>query len=100
MNENIVKKVCKELGITQKELAEMLEVSTSAVSLWSKGEIPKMAKIALECMLENKKCKEKRGSGDFDFIDYLKSKGFMINKFSLKEKENCTKYKITFYKTH
>ena len=100
MQENIVKKVCKELGITQKELAEMLEVQPSAVSNWSSGKIPKMAKIALECMLENKKCKEKRGSGDFDFIDYLKSKGFMINKFSLKEKENCTKYKITFYKTH
>jgi len=58
-NENIVKKVCKELGITQKELAEMLDVSTSAVSLWSKGEIPKMAKIALECMLELKECREK-----------------------------------------
>ena len=57
--ENIVKKVCKELGITQKELAEMLEVSTASISLWSKGEIPKMAKIALECMLELKECREK-----------------------------------------
>jgi len=59
MNENIVKQVCKELGITQKELAEMLDVSTSAISLWNKGDIPKMAKIALECMLELKECKEK-----------------------------------------
>ena len=61
MNENIVKKVCKELGITQKELAEMLEVSTSAVSLWSKGDIPKTAKVALELLLENKKLKDKNG---------------------------------------
>jgi len=97
MNENIVKKVCKELGITQKELAEMLDVSTSAVSLWSKGEIPKMAKIALECMLENKELK--KGSEDFDFIDYLKSKGFEINKFKMKQIEFGTEYKLTFFKS-
>ena len=57
--ENIVKKVCKELNITQKELAEMLEVSTSAVSLWSKGEIPKMAQLALELMIKTKEQEEK-----------------------------------------
>ena len=59
MNDNIVKKVCKELGITQKELADKLDVSTAAISTWGKGDIPKMAKIALECMLELKECKEK-----------------------------------------
>ncbi len=39
MEENIVKKVCKELGVSQKELA---------VSNWVNGDIPKMAQLALE----------------------------------------------------
>ena len=59
MNENIVKKVCKELGITQKELAEMLEVQPSAVSNWNSGKIPKMVEILLNQMLELKDCKDK-----------------------------------------
>lgn len=59
MEENIVKKVCKELDITQKELADMLEVGTSTVSQWGKGDIPKMAQLALEQMLEIKDLKEK-----------------------------------------
>lgn len=54
---NIVKKVCKELGITQKELAEMLDVLPSAVSNWANGQIPKMAQLALELLLENKSLK-------------------------------------------
>ena len=57
--ENIVKKVCKELGITQKELAEMLEVQPSAVSNWGSGKIPKMVEILLNQMLELKECKDK-----------------------------------------
>jgi predicted XRE-type DNA-binding protein len=56
---NIVKRVCKELDITQKELAEMLEVSPASVSDWAKGQIPKMTQLALEQMLELKSCKEK-----------------------------------------
>ena len=59
MDENIVKKVCKELGITQKELAEMLDVQPSAVSNWNSGKIPKMVEILLYQMLELKECKEK-----------------------------------------
>ena len=58
-DENIVKKVCKELGITQKELAERLEVSPASVSDWAKGNIPKMTKLALELLIENKELKEK-----------------------------------------
>jgi predicted transcriptional regulator len=58
-NINIVKKVCKELGVTQKELAEMLEVSPASVSDWSKGQIPKMTQLALEQMIELKELKEK-----------------------------------------
>ena len=57
--ENIVKKVCKELGLTQKELADMLEVQPSAVSNWNSGKIPKMVEILLNQMLELKECKDK-----------------------------------------
>jgi len=60
MNKNIVKKVCKELGITQKELAEMLDIPTGTISRWaSTNEIPKTAEIALNLLIENKKLKEK-----------------------------------------
>jgi len=51
--ENIVKRVCKELSITQKELAEKLGVPQSTVSGWANGDIPKMTKYALELMIEN-----------------------------------------------
>lgn len=57
MNENIVKLTCKELGMTQKELAEMLEVQPTAVSNWANGQIPKMAQLALELLLENRSLK-------------------------------------------
>jgi len=58
-NHNIVKSTCQELGITQKELAELLDVSPASVSDWAKGNIPKMTKVALELMLENKSLKHK-----------------------------------------
>ncbi|EJF06525.1 Helix-turn-helix protein [Thiovulum sp. ES] len=39
--ENLVKKTCRELGITQKELAERIGVHGGTVRAWSsKGEIP------------------------------------------------------------
>ena len=56
---NIVKTTCKELGITQKELAKRLDVSPASVSDWAKGNIPKMAKMYLELLLETKDLKEK-----------------------------------------
>ena len=52
--ENIVKKVCKEFNITQKELAEILDVLPTNISNWSNGQIPRMAQVALEQMLEIK----------------------------------------------
>ena len=52
--ENIVKKVCKEFNITQKELAEMLDVLPTNISNWANGQIPRMAQVALEQMLEIK----------------------------------------------
>ena len=50
--ENIVKKVCKEFDITQKELAEMLDIPQGTMSRWQNDNIPKMAKLALELMIE------------------------------------------------
>ncbi len=57
---NIIKQVCKELGITQKELAERIGIPSGTVSRWaSTGDIPKTARLALELLLENKELKEK-----------------------------------------
>ncbi|MDR0666913.1 MAG: helix-turn-helix transcriptional regulator [Campylobacteraceae bacterium] len=38
--DNIVKQTCKELGITQKELAERIGVAENTVSQWSRGVSP------------------------------------------------------------
>jgi len=56
---NIVKRVCAEFNINQKELSELLGVGTSTVSQWSQGDIPKMAKLSLEQMIEIKELKSK-----------------------------------------
>lgn len=48
-NENPVKKVCRELGINQKELAEELGVNVSTVSTWATGKIEPPA-IVLKCL--------------------------------------------------
>jgi len=56
---NIVKQVCKELGITQKELAERLGVSKPTIERWSaKGDIPESSAKMLEMFLENQKLKQ------------------------------------------
>ena len=58
-NLNIVKKVCAELGITQKELAEKLATSKPTVERWSStGEIPDSSKKHLEILLENEELKK------------------------------------------
>ncbi|MCP4970813.1 MAG: bacteriophage CI repressor [Arcobacter sp.] len=53
--ENIVKKVCSEFNITQAELGRQLDVPSSTVSTWASSKIPKMAQVALELMLENRR---------------------------------------------
>lgn len=58
-DENIVKKVCRELKITQRELAERLGVPPTTLSGWAGGDIPKMTELALNLMLENKSLKDK-----------------------------------------
>lgn len=58
-NENIVKATCKELGITQKELAERLGVSKPTVERWSQsGDIPEQATIQISLLIENNEMKK------------------------------------------
>jgi transcriptional regulator with XRE-family HTH domain len=54
--ENLVKKTCRELGITQKELAEKMGVHDVTVRNWSsKGEIPEYFINHLNLLIEYKK---------------------------------------------
>ena len=56
---NVVKDVCKELRITQKQLAEILEVPEGTVSSWAvKNEIPRLGKKAIEFYILNTKNQE------------------------------------------
>ena len=58
MEENIVKKVCKELGITQKELAEKIGAAEATVRNWSAGkEVPRWAIKSMKLLIENQKYK-------------------------------------------
>ena len=51
---NVVKEICKELSITQKNLAEILEVPEGTVSSWAvKNEIPRLGKKAIEFYMQN-----------------------------------------------
>jgi len=51
---NVVKDICKELNITQKNLAEILEVPEGTVSSWAvKNEIPRLGKKAIEFYMLN-----------------------------------------------
>jgi transcriptional regulator with XRE-family HTH domain len=56
IEENLVKKTCRELGITQKELAEKIGVSKTTVSDWSneKTPIPKWGRNSLDMIVELK----------------------------------------------
>jgi len=38
--ENIVKRTCKELGVTQKELAKNIEVAENTLGQWARGVVP------------------------------------------------------------
>ena len=51
--ENLVKKTCRELGITQKELAEKIGFSANTVSKWSRGlQLSQTAKNFMKTLLE------------------------------------------------
>ncbi|WP_258033198.1 helix-turn-helix domain-containing protein [Campylobacter concisus] len=58
-SENIIKRVCKELGITQRELAERMEIPESTIARWKNGDIPRLADLYLNALLENVDLKTK-----------------------------------------
>ena len=56
---NVVKDICLRLSITQKYLAEILEVPEGTVSSWAvKNEIPRLGKKAIEFYMLNRKNQE------------------------------------------
>jgi DNA-binding transcriptional regulator YiaG len=53
---NVVKEICVELDITQKQLSEILEVPEGTVSSWAvKNEIPRLGKKAIEFYILSQK---------------------------------------------
>lgn len=57
MNEDLLhNRVCKKLGITKQELADMLGLSIKTILSWSDpSRISQSARVAMELMLKNKK---------------------------------------------
>ena len=53
MEENLVKKTCRELGITQKELGEMMGVSRQSINNWATNKIrtPKILEMLYELLI-------------------------------------------------
>ena len=59
MDDNIVKRVCKELGITQRELAERIGMSADSLrTLSAKGQISMQTEAAINLVLENESLKK------------------------------------------
>ncbi|EJF06452.1 putative transcriptional regulator with C-terminal CBS domains [Thiovulum sp. ES] len=58
--ESLIKKTCKELGITQKELAERIGFSTTSISKWNKkiNGIPKNVEKVLNLLVEHELLKK------------------------------------------
>jgi len=56
---NVVKEICSELQITQKDLANILEIPEGTVSSWAvKNEIPRLGKKAIEFYMQSQKSEE------------------------------------------
>lgn len=56
--QNIVKRVCKELGITQRELADRIGMSADSLrTLSAKGQISMQTEAAINLVLENENLK-------------------------------------------
>jgi DNA-binding XRE family transcriptional regulator len=53
--ENLVKKTCQELGITQKELAEKIGVNPRTVSVWNRGKLEKHNEVLLNALIDQSK---------------------------------------------
>lgn len=59
MEENIVKKTCRELGVTQIELADIMGVAKNTATQWATQiKPPKYAIKFMELLAEYKKTKE------------------------------------------
>lgn len=59
MDDNIVKRVCKELGITQRELADRIGMSADSLrTLSAKGQISMQTEAAINLVLENESLKK------------------------------------------
>jgi len=70
---NVVKEICKELNITQKNLAQILEIPEGTVSSWAvKNEIPRLGKKAKEFYIESVK-NQKIVDSYKNFVDLLKA---------------------------
>ena len=67
--ENLVRKTCKELGITQKELAKRIGVSERTISTWAKGKFDPHIGILLKALIN-----EYKYSKIFEDISIIKDK--------------------------
>ena len=54
VEENLVKKTCRELGITQKKLAEMMGLADRTLSKYATEKIPTHIKHHLSLLLKDK----------------------------------------------
>jgi DNA-binding transcriptional regulator YiaG len=53
IEENLVKKTCRELGITQKELAEITKFKEQTIRNWSsKGKVPSYGEAFLDILIK------------------------------------------------
>lgn len=59
MSENLIKRACRELGITQLELADVLKVNDGTVRQWSSKGTPPNVTVTIELLLENRELKKK-----------------------------------------
>lgn len=59
MSKNIIKNICNELDISQRELSEKIGAAEATVRNWSAGkEVPQWALKSIELLQENKENKE------------------------------------------
>ena len=76
--QNIVKRVCKELGVTQRELAERMGVHQNMPAKWSSGDEPsQMAINFMELLINHEKTKRQldKFKQGFALIDEAKQGG-------------------------
>lgn len=68
---NLIKHACKELGITQKELADLIGASEGTVRQWSSKGTPEWADKSINHLLEIKNLKNQLESAT-QFKQHLK----------------------------